>query len=77
MKVPAAVIQVLVTKKDLKEFKETIEAETKLEVTNPLKLLQACLQFDARDPATYAFLVADSGLLKKKAWPGVKRSKRK
>jgi len=76
MKVPAAVIEVLVTKKDLKEFKETIEGETGLEVTNPLKLLKACLQFDARDPATYAFLVADSGLLKKKVWPGVKKRRK-
>jgi hypothetical protein len=76
MNVPNAVINVLVTKKSLQQFKAVVEAETGRTVTDPLKLLKAVLQIDARSPEVYGATVAESGILKKFNLPGVKKKKK-
>jgi hypothetical protein len=77
MNVPNAIINVLVSKKSLQQFKDVVEAATGRTVTDPLKLLTAALQIDARSPEVYGEMVAESGILKKFDLPGVKKKKRK
>ena len=77
MNVANAVASVLVTKKSLKQFKDIVEAETGRTVTDPLALLQACLQVEARSPDSFAYAVTDSGILSKFDFPGLKKKKSK